>query len=109
MHGLIRHIEWRPVNHFYVIQAQAVDNVEHLDAVRSLDHPNVIRYLGQCHVQDGDSGQEPTSNIVMEPWQTDLERLLEVRKKFSPVEAVYIVKQILEGLDYLHGKNFVLG
>ncbi len=92
----------------YVMKVPGINNVQQVDMLKLLDHPNIVRYLGQCQVSNGDSGQEPTLNIVMEPWQTDLEHLLEVWKKFSPVEAVYIIKQILEGLDYLQNKNMVL-
>ncbi len=84
-----------------------VNNVS-CQILMSLRHSNLVRCLGQYQVPDGDGGQEHELNFVMEPCQCDLEHLLVVREKFSPVEAVYIIKQILEGLDYLHDKNIII-
>ncbi len=70
-----------------------------------LRHKNVVLYLG-CSVDDWGPGQVQVS-LAMEICHMDLAGLMNFRGRFSSQEAAVIVKQVLEGLQYLYPKNVV--
>jgi serine/threonine-protein kinase len=74
-----------------------------IDIVSSLDHPNIARPVLLPTVSDADS--------IVYPYRKGqtLSSLLEVVSKFSPLEALQITQQILDALEYLHGRGIVHG
>ncbi len=65
-----------------------------------------MNFLGQQDVPDTESGESKV-RFVKELCQTDLKKLLKAKEKFSSAETAYIMKQILEGLEYLHENKVI--
>ncbi len=76
------------------------------DTHKSLRHNNIVDILG-CHTTPWMGQERPQIQLVMQLCQSDLARFLESRGKFSSDETAHIVKQLLEGLAYLHNKNVI--
>jgi serine/threonine protein kinase len=72
-----------------------------MDIVSSLDHPNIARPMLLPDAADLDSIAYPYRK-----GQT-LSSLLEVVSNFSPLEALHITRQLLDALEYLHGRGII--
>ncbi len=77
-----------------------------LDLLKSLSHGNIVSFLGLQDVPNP-GGEQSKVEVVMEVCQGDLKKLLHARKKFSSSETAYIMNEILQGLEYLHGKKVI--
>ncbi len=74
--------------------------------MKSLSHPNIVRFLGLKEVP-ATASNSGKIRIVMELCQGDLKKLLKRKKKLETEEVAYLVKHILEGLVYLHENNVI--
>ncbi len=70
-------------------------------------HKNIVGFFGRKDVAKAVKSGEPEVNLIMELCQADLSKLLKAKKKLSPEETAYVMKQILEGLAYLHESNVI--
>ncbi len=77
------------------------------DILKVLKHDNIVGFFGRKDVAKAEKSGEPEVNLIMELCQADLSRLLKAKKKLSPEETAFVMKQILEGLDYLHESNVI--
>src|SRR4051794_4170242 len=72
-----------------------------IETLLECDHPNVVKLI------------EPASNsksekfLVMEYCQYDLKRFLQIHPRLETPLIKNFLGQILEGLNYLHGKNII--
>ncbi len=74
--------------------------------MKTMSHPNVVRLLGLKEVP-ATTYNSGKVRIVMELCQGDLKKLLRRKKKLDREEVAYLVKQILEGLVYLHENGVI--
>ncbi len=70
--------------------------------VQSLDHPNIGRVFAYGETDDGEA------HVVMELLRgRTLLHLLQQRGVVTVAQAVHVVRETLEALDYLHGRGLV--
>ncbi len=77
-----------------------------LNVLKSVSHENIVGFLGQKVVPDA-KGNNSKVHLVMEVCQGDLKKPLQAKGRFSSAETAYIMRQILEGLEHLHGENVI--
>ncbi|CAD7965277.1 unnamed protein product [Amoebophrya sp. A120] len=80
---------------------------EEIELLKKLDHPRVVRYIG-CLLDRGTKGADQFLNIFLEYMPCG--SMSTVLKKFGPYSlhlTQKYVRQILEGLDFLHKKGIV--
>ncbi len=76
------------------------------DTQKCLRHKNIVDIFG-CHTTPWKGQTGPQIQLVMRLCQTDLARFLETRGKLLSYETAHIIKQLLEGLAYLHNNNVI--
>ena len=79
---------------------QSMEN--EIETLLGLDHPNIIRPLGKCHVLDAEHGRLPA--FLMELGKYSVAALETERYKKAAAKAV--VKQVAPTLLYLYDKGF---
>jgi serine/threonine protein kinase len=84
--------------------AQAKKEMEGLEreirVMSKLSHPNIVKYLGYSR------GEEGTFNILMEFVSCGtVSSLIRTFGPLQPIQAALFTKQILAGLEYLHGRR----
>ncbi len=60
-----------------------------------------------CHTVAGTQRRRPRIQLVMQLCQLDLADMLETRGRLTSDDTSYVIKQILEGLVYLHSNNVI--
>ncbi|CAH1956221.1 unnamed protein product [Acanthoscelides obtectus] len=77
-----------------------------LKQLNSQDHPNIVRLLDVCHGQQTD--KELIMYLVFEHVEQDLATYIERHPKgFSSMEIRNLSREILNGVDFLHGSRIV--
>ena len=80
------------------------NQMEEIQILKSLDHPNIIKYIESFE-------NEEYIFIIMEYAELDLNKLIRIREKqnlkFSNKEIYDFIKQIIEGIEYLHLKKIL--
>jgi serine/threonine protein kinase len=72
-----------------------------MDVVSSLDHPNIAKPVFSPGVKDIDSIAYPyRKGRTLSSLMTDVANL-------SPLDALHIVRQLLDALEYLHGRGII--
>ena len=86
-----------------VVSDRSQNQLNELVTAIKVQHPNLLRYItgGECHLMGTDFRY-----LVMELADTSLEKELQTRK-LSDSEAKDLVKDIAEGLAYLHQRSIV--
>ncbi|KAH9490152.1 hypothetical protein Btru_042507 [Bulinus truncatus] len=65
----------------------------------SLEHDNIVMFLGACN-------ELPHLAIVMEYMELSLHEAIHIKQvDFSEEDRIYIMKDIVQGLDYLHNND----
>ena len=86
---------------------QAVRQVGNLKreiaVLKKLNHPNIVRY----HSFDISEEQEYVEIVLEYAQKGSLKELIQKEGPLSEEEAVSMIRQILEGMAYLHSKKIV--
>ncbi len=77
--------------------------------MKNLDHPGIVRYLGQCNIEQSmkyDGLDLPAGTfIVMEYVQSTLETLIGCYIDYD--QLIELFQQLLESVKYMHSQQVV--
>ena len=80
---------------------------EEIYALKSLNHPSIIEFIGYCYLPDCRFNNNLLSVALIMPWcDNTLFELLHNTEEFR-LDKVKIAKEIADGMNYLHQQKFI--